>query len=516
MGLVNQPGTTRSVPDFVRILAAIALGAGGALAIVAASARMGSPKSSLLILAILAIPVLAAVTLRPRFGMLLLIFAMCFIEEFPGGIGDTGIGANESERSERTAFYAATLGIPALYIPDAMIGGLLLLYLFKAMLWRDSAKFRLDKIGVALSLLGAMAVLSVVVSLWGAQPFGPPVLDLSTLSVKFPEKNVTDVARYLAVLQYKLYFLLFPSYLLGLFFFREERDVKDMIRVLAIAMVGTILLGSYRLVLDPSAVKNLVPIIFDTASVTLMAMTIFYSRPDRTVIQAVFCALLMLFIMLSFRRTLWGAIAVAALFLPLALPSRSYGRLLLLVCVAVCVALAVLAVAPGGQDVLRSVLARAGETNLDNPSTLYRYALGIFLVERIWDFPLFGYGLTPLWDQTVYFQNWTISMENVHSLYGWILLRMGIVGFLVSCLATVLILLNIREVFRRLDDERDRILVGVIFLSIVIFLFNGIFNPVYATVRLLVPMGFALALVTRLPYIVASRKRQDTTAPAAL
>jgi O-antigen ligase len=104
-------------------------------------------------------------------------------------------------------------------------------------------------------------------------------------------------------------------------------------------------------------------------------------------------------------------------------------------------------------------------------------------------------------------------MENVHSLYIWILTRMGPVGLVASLVAMILILVRIREVYRVTRDEHYQILVGVILLSVVMYLFNGFFNPVYANVRHLVPLGLSLALVTQLPQIMARRQSTQAAGP---
>ena len=178
-----------------------------------------------------------------------------------------------------------------------------------------------------------------------------------------------------------------------------------------------------------------------------------------------------------------------------------------------CGVLVLLGTTPPGQALLQSLVARVGETNLNQASTLYRFALLVWLVDRFVDLPLFGYGVAPLWGEIVRIRFFVTSMENVHSLFLWILLRTGAAGFAIWSFAFYLILARVLEVFRMVDDDRDRIILGVIFLSIVMLLFNGIFNPVYANVRHIVPLGISLALVTRLPAILA-RTRASTALPA--
>lgn len=492
--------------------------AGSGLGIVAAVIVLGAMATKgplLVLLAAATIPVVAAVILRPRYGMILLIFCMSFVEEFRGGIGDQGAGGDEYLRSERTSFYSATIGIPSLYLPDILVGGVLLLYVIRAILWRLPMGIRLDKIGLGLLILAFSVLFSLLVPLWGHDPFGPAVLDLSMIgSIKLPEKNVSDVARYLPVLQFKLFMILFPSYLVGLFFFREDRDVEQTIKLVGLAMIFTILLALSRLVRDPAMVRSLVPVVFDTGSVALMAMTVFYCigrwasghyRAHQGLLQAVFCALLMLIILLSFRRTLWGAIALATLFFPFILPRRALPRLFVIISIGLCLALLAVVVTPAGQVLLQSIVSRAGETNLNQSSTLYRFAIFAWVVENIGNIPLFGYGMAPLWNEKMYIRFFVTSMENVHSLYIWILTRMGLIGVAASAVALILILVRIREVYRTTRDEHYQILVGVVFLSVVMYLFNGFFNPVYANVRHLVPLGLSLALVSQLPQIMARR-----------
>ncbi|MEW6676497.1 MAG: O-antigen ligase family protein [Pseudomonadota bacterium] len=514
---LNLPGNAQGWSVTGQVVSGAVLGILCAAVVAASMSAKAGPMIPVALMVVL--PALAAVVLRPRVGVLMLFFAMGFIEEFRGGIGDTGAGGDEALRSERTPFYAKTIGLPSLYMPDVMIGGILFLYLAKAVLWRNTLGMRLDKIGLGLVLLALALVLSIVVPLMGPQPFGPAILDLSTLgSITLPEKNVSDVARYLPVLQYKLFFILFPAYLVGLVYFQQTRDIEQMLRVLGIAMAATVLLGLYRVVRDPGMIRMLVPVIFDTGSVALMAMTVFYLigrwasghyAMTRSVIYTLLAILLMLLILLSFRRTMWGAIALAIPLFPFIIPRHAWRRLFILVGIGLGLGLLVLVATSPGQALLHSVLSRAAETHLNQSSTLYRFAIMTWLVENFFDIPAFGYGLQPMWNEKVYIRFFYTSMENVHSLYIWLIMRMGLVGFTISGAGLMLVLWRMWEVYRSLKEEQYRILVGVIFLSLVMYFFNGLFNPVYANVRHLVPLGLALALVTQLPSI-AARARQST------
>ena len=449
-----------------------------------------------------AAPILVCIILRPRWGVVLLVFLLCFIEEFQGGISTDMVA-----RSARTAFYAKTLGVPTLYMPDVLIGGLLVLYALRELLWRNGLNLKLDRIGVAFLLVSGTVFLSLIFSFTLPDPFGPARLDLSLLgSIDLPDK----VARLIAILQIKIFLTLIPAYLLGLTYFRTERDIDHMLTAFVAAMAGTILLASFRLVRDPSLVTSMVAVIYDTASVWLMAMMVFYSvgmwslghyRSTRITLQGIFCLLLMLFILLSFRRTLWGAIALATLFFPFVLPRKGYARLLLLLVLGGIVATAVLAGTSPGRSILASIIGRLSETNFNEASTLYRFALLVWVVERASDLPIFGYGLMPLWNEQIRLRFFVTHMENVHSLYFWILLRFGPFGLAISSFSLGLVLFRMKAVYHQLNLDRNKMLVTVVFLGIIMVLFSGVFNPIYGRVRFLVPLGFALALVTRLPDI---------------
>ena len=177
-------------------LTAIVIGALGAVLIIVALEK--GLAASVAIMG--AIPILILVLIKPRIGSLLLIFSMCFIEEFPGGVSD-----QDAERSARTIFYELTLGISAVYIPDVMVLGLVALYYLHSIIYRTSIPVQLDKIGIALLMVLVVVMISLMISAGSAHPFGDPVLDLSLVGVvELPEK----IARMIALLQFKLFLLI--------------------------------------------------------------------------------------------------------------------------------------------------------------------------------------------------------------------------------------------------------------------------------------------------------------------
>lgn len=495
------------------VLCAILVGVAGAFIVL-----IGVDVSPALPVAVMvAIPAIIVACWKPRIAMLGFLFLILFVEETPGGIDGV-------ERSERTFFYSVTVGLPAVYIPDLLLTGILALYFLKFVFHRERFPFQVDKAGVGLILLFATTLMSIVVSLSSYQTFGPPILPGNYgffEGAELPE----EIARLVAILQMKLFVIVFPSYLLGLFFFREKRDLDQGLLVFSAAMVGTIALAIGRLISNPDMVASLVTVIVDTVSIWLMGCALFYvisrwalrhySSWGTTV--RVICAIFwVLLILLSFRRTLWGAIAIAFLFWPLILPRKAWGRLLFLISVGVIVAGIFFAVTPVGQVVFGSVMERASETTLSQGSTQYRFAMLVWFIESLADTPAFGHALTPLWDETVQLRRLEVTMEGIHSLYLWILQRLGLVGISITLIAGVLITLRFREVYQIVRSEKAKVLTGVIFLSYIIFILNGILNPVYGQVRQMILFGIALALVTRLPAIFQKETDEEKAAGQGL
>lgn len=507
-GAHSLRGLSTPLKNLALISAAIFVGiAGGVLTYIGAEMSIAVPPALMI-----AIPAGLIAVWRPRIGMLGFLFLVLFMEEFPGGISEDDV-----TRSERTLFYAMALGLPAVYLPDLMIAGLLFLYLVKFVVKKEHIPLQCDKIGFGLLMVFGSLILSIMISYGGEETFGPVVLG-TTLGF-FEDIELPDnIARLISILQIKLFILVFPSYLLGLFFFREERDLRHALWVFTAAMTATALMALARLASNPGMVVQMTTVIVDTSSVWLLALASFYMislwtlgyyRGWGTTLRVLGCSLFIVLILLSFRRTIWGAMAMAALFWPLILPRRGWGKLLFLIAAGIIAMGLFFTITPVGRVILASVIARMGETNLAQGSTLYRFAMMVWFFENIWDLPFFGYGLRPLWDVTIQIRLFLVNMESVHSLYLWILLRMGIFGILCWIVASYLVISRIKDVYLLLYDEKGKILAGVILLSLVMFFFNGITNPVYGQVRHMILLGLELALITRLPYMLRSKLNSD-------
>ncbi|MGE3391360.1 MAG: O-antigen ligase family protein [Gammaproteobacteria bacterium] len=497
--VIEHPLFLRLTSGSWRVLAPLTTGVAGACLVLA-----GSEFGPKVVAAVaLAIPVVAAVVLKPRWGVILLMGALFTIEEFAGGLGEESV-----ERSLRTPFYSMAIGIPGIYLPDIMVIGLLLVYIGHGLVNGTPLYIRTDRVFAALLIMALSVGVSATLSIMGPAPLGPMVLDLSTMgSVTLYEK----IARLIGVLQIKLFVMIFPAYLLGLCFFRDKHDIRDIARVLLLSMLVTIAASLGRLVANPSLVRGLVPVIYDTATVWFMAMVVFHAvgawaggRFDtrQTIAQSFLCLFLVVLILLSFRRTMWGAIAIALVFFPWVTARRAWPRLLFLGAFGTILGAAVLVGTAPGRAILSSVLTRLGETNFSNPSTLYRYSLLVYVVDNFWDLPAFGFGITPLWNEMVHIRLFKASMENIHSLFFWVLLRFGYVGFIAFAVATGLVFSACAREYRRLRDSPHAGVVAVIVVALIMFLVNGVTNPVFGNIRFMVPLGFAFALLTRLPDIV--------------
>ena len=89
-------------------------------------------------------------------------------------------------------------------------------------------------------------------------------------------------------------------------------------------------------------------------------------------------------------------------------------------------------------------------------------------------------------------------MNLFHSLYFWLLLRTGSIGFVVAMLGFAFYLLRALAIYARSDDGQIKSLALCIFALILIFLFSGMFNPVYGEARYMAPLGVALGVMTAL------------------
>jgi hypothetical protein len=477
------------------LIASGALVGGLAGTLVSAGAYLGMGIGIAVAAALVIAPVLL---LRPMWAFYLFVATIFILEEFPAGEGDT------LERSIRLPFYAASLGIPGLNAPELlMITVLLLLVLYQGVAKRRDIVF-VDLVGVCLLTIGWCAVFAVVFSFIAGDPFEHAII-METTGLGF-EMNERAL-QFIAFFQFKLFAYLFIAYLLGLVAFRGEPEIRRFAIVLGGASVAMIAIGVVRLIRDPAIVAEVRPLFYDSPTSWLFAIGIFFiigtwayglARRAQLAGLTVLGATLSLFILLSFRRTMWAGIAIAGLMLVAFLPPKRRAYLLGMLALFGAILGAVLVMTPLQELVLAPLVARIGQTNVEDTSTLYRLALFVYFARHFGDIPFFGYGVEPLWNQIVGLGFFRTNLENVHSLYFWWWLRTGAFGMLVATSAvSVLLVVLVREI-RKTPPGFARLVNVCVLLALVVLLFSGIFNPVYGQARYMIFTGLLLAAFSRL------------------
>lgn len=442
------------------------------------------------------IVVAAIVFLRPSVGVVLFLLCIIVIEEFPSGYGDT------LERSLRTPFYSKSLGIPGLYAPDVLMAGLIGLLLMKVLLRRRKGRVTLDGIFVALMLLAAAAVFSVCLSLLSGKSLDVVYKHTGTLYL-VNERG----AKFVGFFQLKNYSYLFLSYLFGLLFIESPDRIRIVKNTFLAAVVIDVFIGIYRLSLFPSMVVKMIPLFYHSPTSWIFILMVFYViaawangllSGKQVLWLGILSVILMFFILVSFRRAIWGGITIATMLFLFLIPGRAALRISMLAILCVSTVLLFVLASPVGQLLINTVYGRVTSTTLMDTSTLYRYTVFLYFYQNISDIPFFGYGAQPLWDKTVSLGLFVTNLENIHSLYYWLLVRTGLAGFFVAIAGFGVIWRKIRVFIKKTGNAEYRVLSICVLMALLILLFSGIFNPVYGEVRYMTIMGLGLSLVSRM------------------
>jgi len=497
MNLIPTKHSAASLPgspyQYQALFFAILLGVLASMVLV-----IGAQVHPLVAIAVCLAPLAVPFCLNPRALVLLTIFALIVLEEFPSGMGET------AERAVRTPFYATSLGLPGLYPPDMLIIGAIALLVIEMIVKRQPLNLPNDRIQYALMLMMLTIGFCAIFSLITGNPF-KPISGVDTQT--FYKVNNRGLAL-IALFQFKNCALIFFAYVMGVFYFKSKKDFDNLALTFFIAMILCVGIGFARALLDPSIIMHRHPLFYHSPSTWLFALAVFFfvlqwsegkltGMKLYTRIGLSIC--LMIFILFSFRRTMWGAIALSSLILPFFIDRSNRPRYLMLLALGIGCGLVGAALIPG---LLSAIVSRISETNSSDPSTLYRLALFVWFSQNADQVPIFGYGLKPLWDIIASLGYFRTNLENIHSLYFWTFLRTGFFGITMFAISGLLIA---KQILSARHNRRYQIYhkeISLVFIAILMLLFSGIFNPVYAEIRYQVLTGFALAFISRLPLLL--------------
>lgn len=449
-----------------------------------------------LTLLVVALPACVLFPTQPKLLCLVTIAAFILFEEFPWGLGET------AERSTRTAFYATSLGIPGLYPPDVLLFGAIILLIGRFLYLQRPLKLKPDRISIAIIILFFTVSISVLLSLLEVNPLTTGHAVQTGTVYKVNQKG----AELIALFQIKNFSFLIIAYGLGLLYFESTADVERLKKVIFFCLVSLIVIGFLRLLIRPNIVFEMKPLFYHSPSSWIFALAIFYwiyewsnryLTHEQTVRNVILALFFLLFILISFRRTMWGATFIAGFALIPLLVHEAKRRYLVLLGGGIALLFALLLSSPG---LLNAIVSRLMETSSEDASTIYRLSLFVWFRHNIDDIPLFGYGVKPLWDISASLGYFRTNLENIHSLYFWLILRFGLFGFAIFSLSLLFIFSAVYKAIKTAKRVHKSLCI-VVFLGLFMFLFSGIFNPVYAEIRYIALTGFFLAFISRLSLI---------------
>jgi hypothetical protein len=453
---------------------------------------------------IVCIPAAILLASKPHYVVLLFVFCLLVFEEFPSGVGET------LERSQRTTFYSLSLGIPGLYSTDVFLLVALVMYFLRTLLLREALPWVNNKITTAIIILALTSFICTSYSIL----FNNAINFSTYYDVALSDLGDFNqaAAALIGFFHMKIFSYLFFSYVLGLYFFQSPDNLQLLLKLILFALGVNILVGFIRIALNPGLITSGLPLFYHSPTSWIFSIAIFYFMGQwsagyisakRAAILGPGCALLFAFILLSLRRTMWGAMFVASIFFLLLTAAHERKRLYGIASMGLIFVLSVLLLTPIGH----AVLSRAEATNVNDASSFYRLLLFAYFIRSWTDVPLLGYGVKPLWNfQDASVGYFKISLENIHSLYFWILLRFGILGFISTLFASFLIAYEAMKIKWIAGFGPERWLVICVILALIMLLFSGLFNPVYGEARYMVLSGLALAMLSQLPHILESGK----------
>jgi len=397
------------------------------------------------------------------------------IDEFPGGLGEV------AERSLRTSFYAKSIGISGLYAPDLILFGFIGMFLLHV--WAKKTQFQFQFLSIF------------------TFDFNEKYLIANSTFTSF-DVNQKGL-KLIGVFQVKLFFSMFPAYLATLVYLNHHGSEK-LLKLFAAAVGVAAFVGMARFFLSPSLLLTATPVVYDSATVVLFCLVFYHLLyllvcqehvMGKSILTWVLLFLFLFLIVSSFRRTIWGVFAIVMFSVLFYLWSIDKRRVFNLGVVAAGL-MVLLLISPIGGKIIGLVASRIFETNVDDPSTLYRFVLLKYFVESFADVPLFGHGIKPLWNEVVRLRFFEANLENVHSLFYWLVFRFGYVGFIGFGVTSYLVLKMMKRLKVIYQGTAQLHHLKIIAYFFLIYLFSGIFNPVYAQFRYAFILGVVLAYLS--------------------
>jgi O-antigen ligase len=481
------------------LLALVAVGIGATIGLLAGGERWVLAAAAATAIC-LAVPML----IRPASVPMLLVLALMVVDEFPNLLGEV------PERSLRTPFYSTSLGLPLLYAPDLLIALATATWLLRRVLQQRQLGLPIDPVMLALMGIALAMATAVGMSISLGNPLAPVVIQYGTgLEIEVNERAL----RLIAVFQFKMLATVFSAYVAARLWLNEPGSRDGLWRCLGLGIAINIVAGLARLAAHPSLPAGGVPLFVDSAASCFFALFICHAvaawsfgqlTPKRALVHAAASGVLALFILMSFRRSVWGAGLLSALVLLVLIPAGA--RIRLLACGTVGIAMLGLLVvlSPLRELVLDAVLQRIAHTSSEDLSTVYRVAITAYMAEHYQNIPFFGHGLKPLWNEIVVLGRFRDNVENIHSLYFWWFLRTGWFGLLLGAAAACTVMFQAARNIASARLADDKVLAVLLLLVFIMLGFVGLLHPIYGQSRFMLATGLALALTSRLREALAA------------
>jgi hypothetical protein len=445
-------------------------------------------------IAVLLVVALAALIVREDYLVLGFYLSIILIEEFlPELFVD--------QRWDRslTVLYGESIGIPAVYVVDVMMGVLTAWLVLKLLIQRRTIPILSDPLTLPLVATAATLGLSCLLSLAIFPDTSTPE------GFQYDDVEIgleASIAPWIPYLQVKTWLYVYMAYALTRIYLSDPRRIRKFLTMVMFGAVGIVAIGAYRFVYYRVLRQLDGSLFYDDATLFVVILTscfllLSWGRrmfsPRAAALQGVLVAGLGAVLLFSFRRGSWLGAAVC-LMATISMMSPAMRK-------------RVGALAMIGLCILGIYVAFAGATWVRLPSTftaidmrasnVYRTAI-LYNMLNLQEFSLFGYGLRPLWNVPLRMESFTLNFENVHSLYYWFILRSGIVG-LVAML--VLFGVGLREAWQLRQTARTpwcKVTAETAGLGLILFLVLGWFHPVYGMTRFVVILGTVLGLLTAL------------------